>query len=95
MKKRAIKLEDKKPRSISFMRFKDEPEPEKKPKYSYFIAYLDRNNKVKNMLSNFWYEINTRKNFKKFTQELNQRTLGDYREIIFFKKLKFVEGEDD
>ena len=64
-------------------------------KYSYFICYVDKNNKIGNILADFDYELNTRKNLKKAISAIVLKVNGNYRALIDFKKLKYIKEKKD
>lgn len=63
--------------------------------YSYFICYVDRNNKIGNILADFDYELNTRENVKKAISAIVTKVNGNYRALIDFKKLKYIKEKKD
>lgn len=68
---------------------------EKEKKFSYFFCYVGRDNKIGNILADTVYEINTRDNIKRAIADINRKTNGNYRALIYFKKLKYVESKND
>ena len=68
---------------------------EKMKQYSYFICYVDKNNKIGNILADFDYELNTRENLKKAISAIVLKVNGNYRALIDFKKLKYVKEKKD
>lgn len=66
-------------------------------KFTYFICYIDRNNKVGNILADFDYMLNTRENIKKAIRAITIKTDNNYRAIVDFKRIRYIaekEGEN-
>lgn len=67
----------------------------KEKKFSYFFSYVGRDNKIGNILADTVYEINTRETVKRAVSDIMRKTNGNYRALIYYKKLKYVESKND
>lgn len=62
-------------------------ETEKKPKYTYWFAVVDKNNKIQNVIADTWYLINTRERMIMAQNDLYKNMQGNYRALVNYQLL--------
>lgn len=63
-------------------------------KYSYWFCVVDANNKMKTLLADINYELNTRENMIRLEKDLNAQLSGNYRCLVNFYLIKKFIVED-
>lgn len=63
-------------------------------KWSYWFCIMDANNKMKTMLADINYELNTRENMIRLEKDLNAMLAGNYRCLVNFYLIKKFSAED-
>lgn len=67
----------------------------RKYKYSYWFCVMDANNKMKTLLADIVYELNTRENMLRLERDLNSILNGNYRCLVnFYLIKKFIDKEN-
>lgn len=66
----------------------------RKYKYSYWFCVMDANNKMKTLLADIVYELNTRENMIRLEKDLNAQLAGNYRCLVNFYLIKKFIVED-
>lgn len=66
----------------------------RKYKYSYWFCVMDANNKMKTLLADINYELNTRENMIRLEKDLNAQLSGNYRCLVNFYLIKKFIVED-
>lgn len=66
----------------------------RKYKYSYWFCVMDANNKMKTLLADINYELNTRENMIRLEKDLNAQLAGNYRCLVNFYLIKKFIVED-
>ena len=62
-------------------------ETEKKSKYTYWFALVDKNNKIQNVIADTWYLINTRERMIMAQNDLYKNMQGNYRALVNYQLL--------
>lgn len=63
------------------------PTKEKRAIAQYAIVYVDKNNKINNLVTNMRYNIDSRENFLTLSREMLTATQGNFRAILNIMKL--------
>lgn len=62
-------------------------ETEKKSKYTYWFAVVDKNNKIQNVIADTWYLINSRERMIMAQNDLYKNMQGNYRALVNYQLL--------
>ena len=62
-------------------------EKEQKAVSQYLIVYVDKNNKINNIITDMNYNIDTRENMMQLISEINNATNGNYRALLNLIKI--------
>ena len=60
---------------------------EQKAVSQYLIVYVDKNNKINNIITDMNYNIDTRENMMQLISEINNATNGNYRALLNLIKI--------
>lgn len=68
----------------------------KKLVYEYWFSYVDRNNKIGNIMADCEYQLNSKENILRAYKDLRKVTRENFRAIVCFQMLKrkYVAAED-
>lgn len=62
-------------------------EKKEKAVSQYLIVYVDKNNKINNIITDMNYNIDTRENMMQLISEINNATNGNYRALLHLIKI--------